>query len=108
MNDVSVLVSVCGMKHLREHGFLHRDIKPGNILLAQDDDGRYGTQQFHFMGSGWKDFPEIMHQSFVTMAPHPQGRAGDSRVNEQGFDQSFVMTVWEKYQGFALYRLKGP
>ena len=39
MNDV--LFTVCGMKHLREHGFLHRDIKPGNILLAQDDDGRY-------------------------------------------------------------------
>lgn len=30
---------VLGMKHLREHGFLHRDIKPGNILLAMDEDG---------------------------------------------------------------------
>ena len=39
-DDVVLLFSVSGMKHLREHGFLHRDIKPGNILLAQDDDGR--------------------------------------------------------------------
>ncbi|XP_052779106.1 serine/threonine-protein kinase TBK1-like isoform X2 [Mya arenaria] len=33
--------TVEGMKHLRQHDFLHRDIKPGNILVSQDDDGSY-------------------------------------------------------------------
>lgn len=32
--------TVEGLKHLREHGFLHRDIKPGNILVVQDETGR--------------------------------------------------------------------
>ena len=34
-----------------------------------------------------------MHQSFETMAPHPQGRAGDSHGNERGFDQSFAVAM---------------
>ena len=40
MSDVNLFSAVEGMKHLRQHGFLHRDIKPGNILIAQNDDGR--------------------------------------------------------------------
>ncbi|XP_076447749.1 serine/threonine-protein kinase TBK1-like [Babylonia areolata] len=30
---------VSGMEHLRSHGFVHRDIKPGNILRAITQDG---------------------------------------------------------------------
>ncbi|CAI9715731.1 serine/threonine-protein kinase TBK1 [Octopus vulgaris] len=30
-----------GMKHLREHQIVHRDIKPGNILCYKDESGRY-------------------------------------------------------------------
>ena len=30
---------------------------------------------------------------------HPLGRAGDSRGNEQGFDQSFAMAVWVEIPG---------
>ncbi|XP_056000752.1 inhibitor of nuclear factor kappa-B kinase subunit epsilon-like [Ostrea edulis] len=32
---------VSGMKHLRQNGFSHRDIKPGNILVYVADDGSY-------------------------------------------------------------------
>lgn len=32
------------MKHLRQNGFSHRDIKPGNILVCIADDGRYDTK----------------------------------------------------------------
>ena len=41
-------------------------------------------------------------------APQGRGRAGDSRGNERGFDQSFTMAVWGKYPGFSLYMQKGP
>ena len=37
------------------------------------------------------------------MVPQPRGRAGDSRGNEWGFDQSFAAAVRRKYPGFALY-----
>ena len=43
--------------------------------------------------------PTRMHQSFVTTAPYPRGRVGDSRGNEQGFNQSFATTVRGKYRG---------
>ena len=36
-----------------------------------------------------------------------EGR-GDSRGNEQGFDQSLATAVRGKYLGLALYRQKGP
>ena len=33
------VVAVSGMEHLRSHGFVHRDIKPGNILRCITKDG---------------------------------------------------------------------
>ena len=53
-------------------------------------------------------FYQFMHLSFVTTAPHPRGRAGDSRGNERAFDKSFAMAVRGKYPGFALYGQKVP
>lgn len=44
-NSFCDVLAVGGMKHLREHGFLHRDIKPGNILITQEDDGRYVVEK---------------------------------------------------------------
>ena len=29
-----------GLQHLRTHNFIHRDIKPGNIMRCQKPDGR--------------------------------------------------------------------
>ena len=40
--------------------------------------------------------------------PLARQRAGNSRGNEQGFDQSFATAVRVKCLGFALYRHKGP
>lgn len=34
LRDVSA-----GMKHLRDKGIIHRDIKPGNIMMVRDEDG---------------------------------------------------------------------
>jgi serine/threonine protein kinase len=34
------VIVVSGMKHLRQNGFSHRDIKPGNILVQVAEDGR--------------------------------------------------------------------
>ena len=34
------LFLAAGMKHLRENAIVHRDIKPGNILLYKKEDGR--------------------------------------------------------------------
>ena len=31
------------MRHLREQGFVHRDIKPGNIMRSIKPDGRYSS-----------------------------------------------------------------
>lgn len=33
-------LTAAGMKHLRENGIVHRDIKPGNILLYKKEDGK--------------------------------------------------------------------
>lgn len=34
-------IIAAGMKHLRDNGIVHRDIKPGNIMRHVQDDGRY-------------------------------------------------------------------
>ena len=39
LNPLLSDLSVSGMEHLRSHGFVHRDIKPGNILRAITKDG---------------------------------------------------------------------
>ena len=36
-----MLLIASGMRHLRDHGFVHRDIKPGNIMRCINPDGRY-------------------------------------------------------------------
>ena len=36
---------VAGMKHLREQGMVHRDLKPGNIMRVAKDDGRLNGDQ---------------------------------------------------------------
>lgn len=43
------IFAVSGMKHLRQNGFSHRDIKPGNILVCIADDGRCDTKYFKNM-----------------------------------------------------------
>ena len=42
----------------------------------------------------------VMHQSFVTTAPHLQGRVGDSLAKVRGNYFSSVPAVQEKYDGF--------
>lgn len=34
------LSAVAGMNHLREHGVVHRDIKPGNIMRLLGEEGQ--------------------------------------------------------------------
>lgn len=34
------LVTVAGIKYLREQAIIHRDLKPGNIMRAVNEDGR--------------------------------------------------------------------
>eukprot|EP00118_Oscarella_pearsei_P011378 m.76158 g.76158 ORF g.76158 m.76158 type:complete len:181 (+) comp35969_c0_seq9:593-1135(+) len=42
--------TVSGIKYLREHGVVHRDLKPGNILRAVNEDGTYSEWNFlHYL-----------------------------------------------------------
>ena len=44
VNQNLLFQNVClakGLQHLRTHNFIHRDIKPGNIMRCQKPDGRY-------------------------------------------------------------------
>jgi len=40
------VLTAAGMKHLRDNGVVHRDIKPGNIMRYITDDGRYNAIAF--------------------------------------------------------------
>lgn len=46
--NVVLFVAAKGLSHLRAHNFVHRDIKPGNIMRCGTQDGRYHVpRQLH-------------------------------------------------------------
>ena len=40
VSTLFVMVSAAGMKYLRKEGFVHRDVKPGNILRHIAENGK--------------------------------------------------------------------
>lgn len=83
-----------GMKHLRENGIVHRDIKPGNILLYKKEDGKsvYKLTDFGAAKQLENDEEQFMSLYGTEEYLHPDmyGRAVMRIRNpdDEGFDYS--------------------
>jgi serine/threonine protein kinase len=60
-----------GLQHLHEQGIVHRDLNPGNLIIAPGDNGKPGTVKIVDLGFGldiFKDENSPEHNAEVTKA----------------------------------------
>ncbi|XP_065829275.1 serine/threonine-protein kinase TBK1-like [Oscarella lobularis] len=83
--------TVAGMKYLREHDVVHRDLKPGNILRAEKDDGTY-TYKLSDFGAARELGPEEQFMSIYGteeyLDPFMYEQAVLGKKRRQTFDSS--------------------
>jgi tetratricopeptide (TPR) repeat protein len=60
---LSIMVQICnGLEHAHERGVLHRDVKPSNVMLVKDEDGRETAKILDFGIAKWADEEESAKQ----------------------------------------------
>ncbi|MCR9200727.1 MAG: protein kinase [Planctomycetaceae bacterium] len=92
-----------GLEHAHEHGMVHRDIKPGNLMVNWNDDGE-GVVKLMDMGLVLLT-SEDSNENTVTRAGQVMGTP-DFMSPEQGWDTTKVDVRSDIYSlGCTLYRL---